>query len=193
MVEKPGWSVETVLAQLEHPLVTAHVVPYVPGSVIEARTCGYSKGTHPFVTWVDPDDEVLDLSWLPEALAWMEDQAVSMVFPRWRSSGAKTFTMPVLSSVDDLNMGTLPHAHQLSIMRRTGVEVALSQLRQVTTRMMLLTDVAIARLQLQSGRVIQHPAVAYHWKIGTGAHQVYDGFEAATIELMRRSGAAGAR
>lgn len=170
VIEKPGWPVGHVLAQLRHPLVTTHVVPHIEGNLLAARRAGYSRGTHPLVTWVDPDDEVLELSWLEEAVGWMQDPATSMVFPRWQTP---KHTAPVMHPpLTDLNRGSYPHAHHLTLMRRPGVHWALSRLEAFGIPMVQRVEPMVVRLQQTLGRARQHPAVAYFWRTGNGASQV---------------------
>src|SRR3954465_1312027 len=77
---------EQQVSRLQHPLVNIVRGSYVQGNILEARYRAFAQGSAPFVSWVDDDDEVLDLSWLPEAVQKLQDQAVSAVYPRWKAT-----------------------------------------------------------------------------------------------------------
>lgn len=183
---KPGVPFTHVIRHVKHQMVTVHVTEHVPGDVLSARRSGYSMGSNPFVTWIDPDDQVLDLSWLPEALVWMQDEHVSAIAPRWETTGKKRYVIPVMTfDRETFNMGSLPHGHHLTIMRRANVEWALSQLTGPSVQRV---DSAIVRLQQKFGTIRQHPAVAYRWFLQEGTARSVQDTDHRTIELMRRCG-----
>lgn len=165
VVEKPGWPVERVIEQVSHPLVTVHVGQYFPGNIYLTRLNGFSKGTNPLVTWIDPDDEVLDVSWLPKAVEWMQDPSTAAVYPRWEAfRGTRKWVCPIYNTTPpNLNKGSYPHAHHLTIMRRSNILRSLGAYRHPDV--LQRVELRLIADQQRFGQLRQHPTVAYRWMI----------------------------
>jgi hypothetical protein len=152
------------IERVAHPRVNVHIAEPVWGSVAEARRRAYSLGTSPFVTWADDDDEVLDMQWIDEALRVLEDQSVSAVYPRWRSTGALTQETPIAQwELMRSHYYLCPHAHHLTVMRRAHVARFFDDVgdRPLIRDQDLLLVASMARY----GRLVALPAMAYQWNL----------------------------
>jgi len=162
------------LERLKHPLVNTIIGEYVAGNILEARYCAFSQGTSPYVSWVDDDDKILDLSWLPKALETLEDPGVAAVYPRWRSTlGGRPHHETSREAFHPLKYvfnqpSFMPH--HLTIMRRENVLALLEQLRAVHPVTMMIQERFLILGQLRFGRLVKDDTMAYEWVLrqGTG-------------------------
>jgi hypothetical protein len=151
--------------RLQHPLVNVQVAEPVWGSVAEARRRAYALGSAPFVSWVDDDDEVLDLTWLQHARDILQrDQGVSAVYPCWRSTGALVGETPIhRRSLMTSHRASQPYAHHLTIMRREHVAPFFEE---VGDRPLLRDqDILLAASMARHGRLVALPNMAYRWHL----------------------------
>lgn len=162
----PQFPVQPMVDSLNHPSISVHVRPHIEGDLLGARRAGYAAGEHEFVSWVDPDDRVISLDWIGDALQILEDEAISAVYPRWVSTkgGAPKFLVPVHEwhPIRSHERG-FPFAHQLTIMRRKHVQLFFdkaftggggSGIEPLLTQSMKL-----------HGKLVALPALAYEWKL----------------------------
>jgi hypothetical protein len=152
-----------------HPLVRFHRASPVWGNTARARRQGYTLGSQPFVTWIDDDDALLDLTWLPQALRILrDDSSVAAVYPRWRCSGAYEFTVPVHRwSLRNAHCANTPYAHHLTVMRRENVTQFFRDLGART--LVRDQDALLVHAQARHGRLVALPALAYHWRLRPGS------------------------
>lgn len=87
VIPNPGFEenlIETIRA-LQHPRTRVQVGNYVPGNMLDARIQAYSMGSCPYVSWVDCDDRVIDISWIEMAIDILDSYPhVAAVYPRWQ-------------------------------------------------------------------------------------------------------------
>ena len=168
IITHPKFDVSRQLARLQHRSVTSHLVEFAPGNILQGRITGFSMGHSDLVSWVDPDDKVLDVSWIDSAADIMKDPTVIAVYPRWIAiRGNKTEVMTPLHSWPP--SGKSHFAHHLTIMRRAPVLAFLRRLKDavgwtVTCQERLLLD-HLAR----HGKMVALPNMAYQWNLRDGA------------------------
>lgn len=149
-----------------HPSITVHVAQPVWGNTAEARRRAYALGSHPFVSWMDDDDVVLDVSWVDQALQILRDPDVSAVYPRWVGLGLGVAGGAIVTPVHEWRLMTchrawLPHAHHLTIMRRENVARFFAD---VGDRVMMRDqDLLLVASQPRYGRLVALPDMAYRW------------------------------
>ena len=177
------------VARLQHPLIKIQTGKFVEANMLAARSGAYALGTAQYVSWVDPDDEILDISWINDAIELMEaDQQVAAVYPRWISTvdGKITYTAPIHEwDPASFNRGTKALGHTFTIMRRSNVLRTLAELKAKTTIFKNRVDVLLVHSQMRYGRCVPEPTIAYNWKLraNSGRHNVNDD---ATIEISRQ-------
>lgn len=166
------------VARVQHPLITVQVGEYVAGNMLEARARSYARGTQKYVSWMDPDDEVLDIGWVDRAIELMErDADVSAVYPRWQASqnGCVVRTVPIHEwNPATFNVGSTPAGHHLTIMRRENVHDFFALLRQRTATFQNRLDMLLVHSQMRYGRCVAEPTLAYNWRLQpkSGRHMV---------------------
>ena len=134
-----------------------------------AREQGFSLGEHELVTWVDPDDEVLDLSWIPSAIEALDnDPSLVAVYPRWKAtvSSVNWLTFPVKPwNVESFNCYKTPDAHHLTIARKKLVLEAYKLIRQEVGHVNSFSEVLMLQTLQRFGKLKQLSNVGYHWKL----------------------------
>jgi hypothetical protein len=151
---------------IQHPLVQFQEGVYVLDNIREARYLSYSKGTCPYVSWIDDDDEVLDISWLDEAIEILESNPkISAVYPRYviYEHGKVRETLPIQDPWNkNLHRKSCPVAHHLTIMRREQV-MAIQELYKDHPKMNRMPDMILTQTLLRYG--VLHPIsnIAYKW------------------------------
>lgn len=168
----PDFPVQPMVESMAHSKINMHVLPHVEGNLLAARHAGFSAGIAPFVSWVDPDDAVLNLEWIDEALEILEDPKISAVYPRWKSTknGRLNFQVPEhVWHPKYSHMRNLPYAHHLTIMRRECVEPFFAEAFKRTSTAKCFVDPLLAQSMQRYGRLHCHPAVAYEWKLREGS------------------------
>lgn len=175
MLDSGKWSENLALQaeRIKHPLVTLQLSPPVWGNILEARYNAYQLGTNPYVSWIDDDDEVLDVSWLDSAIELLEsDQDVSAVYPRWCAyEGDKLKVMQRIEPWTYLHQRrSPPAAHHMTIMRRKNLMPILERMRTEVGVMVHQQDVCIGISNLKFGRMHYDHSLAYRWNLwpGTG-------------------------
>lgn len=158
--------------RVRHPSVRLQIAEPVWGNVAEARRRAYALGDHPFVTWIDDDDEVLDMSWIDQALEILEDPEVSAVYPRWCSSGALHLVTPVREwELMASHYCLEPAAHHLTIMRRAHIAEFF---RDVGDRPLLRDqDILLVASMARHGRLVALPDMAYRWVLRDGSARTH--------------------
>ena len=166
-------SYQAQLERLRHPLVNIIEGEYVLGNLLEARYRSYLKGTAEYVSWVDDDDEVLDLSWLSTAVDLLQDPKVMAVYPRWRATRNgkpkhETPAEPWSIRLHHQQYGW-PVAHHLTIMRRSMVLRVLEELRAGCPIMTKDQDRLLTFTLARFGQLVSVPNMAYEWKLRQGS------------------------
>jgi hypothetical protein len=182
------------LERLKHPLVNVQIAEYVTGNMIEARWRGFSIGSAPYVSWVDDDDEIVDLSWLERAVRLLDDQTIAAVYPRWRGTMNgkllhETSGLP-FSPTRFLQAPALIDPHHLTIMRRVNVISMLSDVRSRFPVMMKNQERLLTIGQLRYGRLVALKEMAYEWKVREGSARTWKedpDVEAWTMQHIRDS------
>jgi hypothetical protein len=185
MIDSGKWplNLELQAERIKHPLVTLQAGTYVKGNLLEARWLSYSKGTNPYVTFIDDDDEVLDTSWITDAIELLEsDPGVSAVFPRWEAyqDGKLVTAASTENWSPALMRRSPPDAHHLTIMRRENVMSTLEFVRRNCALMTHQQDIVLMISMMQFGRLHKVQNLAYRWNLHhQSARTMYDSPEVA--------------
>jgi hypothetical protein len=151
--------------RLAHPRVNVQEALYVEGSVIEARYQAFQLGSAPYVSWVDDDDQVLDVQWIDQALEMLDaDPALSAVFPQWCMSQDGVLQHTSMEGREPYPIAP----HHLTIMRRENVLSLLSEVRDQFPSLICFAELMLVFGQLRFGKVVYLPALAYEWKQRSG-------------------------
>lgn len=168
----PQFPTDRMVNDMHHPKINMHVMPHVEGNLLLARRNGFAVGSAPYVSWVDPDDAVLDLSWIDAALEILEDKNVAAVYPRWTatSNGSVRFTVPQHKwSSKTCHIRCLPYAHHLTIMRREYVDdFFVKAYEKISTAVCNVDTLCVQSMQLH-GVLQSVPTIAYEWKLRNGS------------------------
>jgi len=153
--------------RVRHPQVQLHIADPVWGNLAEARRRAYALGDHPFVSWIDDDDEVLDVSWIDRAMEILQDPEVSAVYPRWCSTGAIEQETPRRDwQLIGAHSYLQPFAHHLTIMRRAHIAEFFDD---VGDRPLLRDqDILLVASMARHGRLVALPDMAYRWVLREG-------------------------
>lgn len=156
---------------MQHPLVTLHTAPYVYRNLREARYNGFSMGSHPYVSWIDDDDEVLDISWIEEAVHILDSNpGIAAVYPRYQTfhNGRMIACLPLQEPWKaELHRNPPPVAHHLTIMRRENV-MTIHELLKANPIMTREQDVLLTQGMLRFGTMHPVPNIAYRWHLHPG-------------------------
>lgn len=151
---------------MEHPLVQFQEGEFVHLNLREARLRSYSKGTCPYVSFIDDDDEVLDISWLEQAIDILEKNPdVSAVYPRYETweFGKHARTLPFEARWNEnIHRQLPPVAHHLTIMRRENV-MAIHEMFKVHPVMTRMQEPLLTLGMLRFGRLVPLDVIAYRW------------------------------
>lgn len=184
-----GFDVSTIVRQLHHPKITVQVADWVEGNILEARWRAFQLGTHPYVSWVDGDDEVVSVEWVDRALEILEAHPdVAAVYPRWYTTeNGQQKMAPYHPWSPELHraFSTQPLAHHLTIMRRHNVMQLLDEAKAAVGKMVKLTEAYLTFGQMRYGRLVALEDVAYNWRLrpGTGRSSIEP---SETTEWFRR-------
>jgi hypothetical protein len=178
MIPSPGFErgFAEQVERLAHPLIRVQTGEFVLGDMLEARSRAYALGSAPYVSWVDPDDEVLDTSWIAGAVELMEaDPTVAVVYPRWIATrdGKIVSRIPIhVWDPANFNRGSKPVGHTFSIMRRANVAQTFADLKRRTSSFQNRVDILLVHSQMRYGRCVSESTVAYNWKLqpSSGRH-----------------------
>lgn len=159
--------------RVRHPLVKLQVAQPVWGNIADARRRAYALGDSPYVSWIDDDDEVLDIKWVDRAIAILEsDASVSAVYPRWCSRGELTLETPCQDwQLIGAHNCLQPFAHHLTVMRREHVAPFFAD---VGDRALLRDqDILLVASMARYGRLVALPDMAYCWVLREGTSRTY--------------------
>jgi hypothetical protein len=186
-----GFDLTKLVRSLEHPLISVHVAEFVPGNILQARANGFRLGVQPYVSWVDGDDEILDVGWVDQAILALQDPKIVAAYPRWKASHYhgmehESEFVPWSRANHWKPDGPAPRAHWLTVMRRGPVQelmqTALRDLGSLVTGTEHFLMSGLARY----GRFHAIDALAYHWKIRPQSGISHSNTEAAREYLIRR-------
>jgi hypothetical protein len=161
---------------VQHKSIVLQKGVYVSGNLLEARILSYSKGVNPYVTWIDDDDEVLDLSWIDHALYLLEDPKISAVYPRWHCTEDNKILyespfIPWSFEYQDRKSG-FPLAHHLTIMRRENVLQILNEFKINVGRMIKEQDRLLTYSMNLFGKLVPVENIAYNWKLRNNSTRI---------------------
>lgn len=180
MIPSPGFELGFAeqTARVQHRLITVQTGEFVENDMLSARSRSYALGSQKYVSWMDPDDEVLDVSWIDGAIELMEwDDGVAAVYPRWQASvDGRVVRTTAIHEWDptSFNMGSTPLGHHLTIMRRENVMDFFERLKRRTAIFQNRVDLLLVHSQMRYGRCVAEPTVAYNWRLQpkSGRHVV---------------------
>lgn len=170
IIETPGNN-KAFLEQVErarHPKVNVWFGKYVHQNTFAARREVYQRGVAEFVTYVDDDDTVLDVSWLDTALQILEDPRVSAVYPTTKITDGwlEYFRTPeAVWSPGLQSKHAYPVVHNFTIMRRKCVQKTLDEISAFTQVMRRSSDMLIRDSLMRYGKFVHVPVLAYEWKL----------------------------
>jgi hypothetical protein len=157
---------------VKHPLITLHDAPWVDQNLRLARLQGFSMGTNPYVSFIDDDDDVLDVSWIGEAVQILEgNPGISAVYPRYETyhNGRSIKTLPIQDPWNaELHRRPPPVAHHLTIMRRENV-LEIHEHMKIHPIIMREQDVILTQAMLRFGRMHPVQNIAYRWHLRPGS------------------------
>ena len=163
-----------MVAQLEaHPKIIVQTGEFIQDNLLEARWLAYNKGTAPYVSWVDGDDAILDLSWVDRALGILDrNPHVSCVYPRWRTlredGVIKESPIHVWSPEHHSHFTYAPLPHHLSIMRRENVLELLKLARENVSGMIKNPERYVLSGLIRYGQLLSFNDMAYEWRLRDG-------------------------
>lgn len=173
MIDSGRWAknLQLQVERVKNPLVSLHITQPVWGNVLQARYDAYLQGSNPYVTWIDDDDEVLDVTWLSQAVDALEaDKHLAAIYPRWVAYDGNTVraTSPAIPWEINLVRRSPPVAHHLTIMRRTHVLAVLKQALDGVGLLVQQTENLITASMVRYGRLQLQPTIAYRWNLFPG-------------------------
>lgn len=125
-ITMPG---ETVPESLRSPLINVHRINAKPGNVLVSRTEGFLEGDAPYVSFIDPDDEVIGDPF-SECLNVIKTMPFSVVYTNSiLENGNLLYPVPTDWSLE-LHRTHPAAIHQVAVMRRDMVESALRAIWQ---------------------------------------------------------------
>lgn len=146
----PIWIDECRL-DLSHQPVNQHWLPGIEGNLAEARALGFSKGSQPYVSSVDPDNRILGGTFdaLLDALiqnpkapfAWAGEQLVDGNLKRW----------PIKPNVwpdgyhPTLHIAHGRHVHGVKLFRRQLIEPLLPEMSSAGQACEFFLDFALSK------------------------------------------------
>lgn len=161
MNEPQAWR-EACLKSLEGAPIKLHVLPGIVNQTGLARVKGFSQGSLPYVSYVDPDDlynptvydQLLDvLESSPDVVFAYTDEAI--VDRRGK------FLMKRQTPYDpQLHQSRADHVHGVIVMRRSAVESVMDQISNVT----LHSDWILTLLLAKQGRCVRVPVIGRYWR-----------------------------
>lgn len=162
-----------VLASIDDITIYEH--ESVPGDIMRTRIEAFRTGHSDYVSFVDPDDEVLEDGFNP-CLDILDRNRHSFVFTNSYREGEANTSTPMYDRQAqwriDWHMKTMVPAHQIVVMRRDMLEIALREIERQTE---LLAHTKYQELQVIYAHLVrQAPAFLlsnifpYRWNAVSG-------------------------
>lgn len=153
---------EACIASLDGAPIQLHVVPGIAGRIGEARAAGYSQGTLPLVSFVDPDDlyEASAFTQLADALDACPQAVMAYSDEALMDEAGRDIAVRRLAYSRWQHANSASHVHGLIVMRRTAVEAALAETADLNN----FADWLLTLLIAKRGGVLHLPIVGRHWR-----------------------------
>lgn len=182
-----------VIRALQHPLTQVQVGDYIEGNVLEARRRAYERGTCPYVSWADGDDQVLDTEWFELAIHILDSYPyISAVYPRWQAVKnnrvVKVTPVHVWNPQVHSSFQYVPFAHHLTVMRRYQVLDLLDVARANVGGLMGAADRYLMSALVRYGQLCAIDNIAYEWHLHPGTART-KGDPPETVKWVRERAA----
>jgi hypothetical protein len=182
--ENESWFEECYELLKKEP-INIHILPGIPGNILQARINGYRKGTSKYVSFVDPDDKI-------------EPGIFEKILSEIKETSVGLYTQ---SSIIDMHGKTIVEQmakympwefekmfssffqiHQLVVMRRDKIEIVNNNI----SRFYKLPHPYIEHLRyvLLSclGDWQASPEIGYHWRRNGNKGRLLNGYSISAIE-----------
>lgn len=153
---------EACIASLQGAPIQLHVLPGIPGSIGEARAAGYTQGTLPLVSFVDPDDqyEASAFTQLADALDACPQAVMAYTDEALMDARGQSLAIRRLAYSRWQHAHSASHVHGLIVIRRSAVEAALKDIAELNN----FAEWLLTQLLAQRGGVLYLPMVGRHWR-----------------------------
>ena len=161
------------IASLAGAPIQLHVLPGIPGRIGQARAAGYTQGSLPLVSFVDPDDryEASAFAQLADALDASPLAVMAYTDETLTDEHGRDIAMRRLPYSRQQHAGSASHVHGLIVMRRSAVEAVLHG----TVDINYFSDWLLTLLVAQAGEVLHLPIIGRHWRQHPGqSHRMGD-------------------
>lgn len=181
IINSPDW-IENMQRQKDilsqNKNISLFICEPVDGDLFEARRQAYKNGTAEFVSFVDPDDQILDMRIFDLAERTLSrDKTISSIYSRWRSIHEKnprkiTTTQFKKWEPKIHDSWTHPIVHQIIVHRRANIEKTYEDLKGI--KWGYLESWIVNAAQMQYGRLEQIDLIAYEWLLRENSARTYD-------------------
>ena len=153
---------EACIASLEGAPIQLHVLPGILGHIGQARAVGYTQGTLPLVSFVDPDDlyEASAFTQLADALDACPQAVMAYTDEALMDERGQSLAIRRLAYSRWQHAHSASHVHGLMVMRRSAVEAALKDVAELNN----FAEWLLTQLVAQRGGVLHLPMVGRHWR-----------------------------
>ena len=164
---------DACIASLAGAPIRLHVLPGIPGRLGQARAAGYTQGTLPLVSFVDPDDryEASAFTQLADALDAGPRAVMAYTDETLTDETGRDIAVRRLPYSRQQHVNSASHVHGLIVMRRCAVEAVL----QETIDINKFSDWLLTLLVAKGGEVLHLPIIGRHWRQHPGqSHRMGD-------------------
>jgi hypothetical protein len=153
---------EACIASLKGAPIQLHVLPGIPGRIGQSRAAGYTQGTLPLVSFVDPDDlyEASAFTQLADALDACPQAVMAYTDEALMDERGQSLAIRRLAYSRWQHAHSASHVHGLMVMRRSAVEAALKDIAELNN----FAEWLLTQLVAQRGGVLHLPMVGRHWR-----------------------------
>ena len=163
-------NMEAMLVNFSPEFFDIHICDRVDGNITEARRRAFRRGTNELKTFIDPDDEILDLTWISKAIEEMSATELAAIACRYKISyiNGKSHVYPFSIWTKDkyLEYTSPPIIHHLSIMRSRHLDVILETLKNMNIR---YSELFINQMIPLYGDIKIYQNIGYHWILRPGS------------------------
>ncbi len=168
------------LSSLKGAEIELHIVQGIHRRIGEARSIGFSKGTLPFVSWVDPDD-IYDASAfgkLADALDSNPDAVMAYTCEALTDINGKNIDVKCEPYDFLKHQSSRSHVHGLIVIRRSALESVVKEILNVS----IYSEWVLTLLVSKTGHVIMLPIIGRWWRQHPG--QVHKNRDIEALELI---------